>query len=406
MKVYLVLLIFICAHSASSNSLRQVHNIAADGKRIICYFGSWAVYRPDLGKFDVENIDPYLCTHVIYSFAGLDPDTNEIYSLDPYNDLYDDGGDGAYIRFTNLANVNPDLKCLLSVGGWDEDPKHYSDMANDPEKRATFVASVAPYLRQYGFHGLDLDWEYPDERGGVASDKEAYSQLLQDLKESFADDGFLLSIAVSGGKDTIDAAYNVPEIVLSVDFINLMTYDFHGSWEDYTGANAPLSSRPGESKTDQTLNDEFAVNYWLQLGAPASIINLGMPIYGNSYILEDQSNTDYYSPTSGPGDAGPYTDEAGTLGYNEVCVSLQNGGWIEMFDDYYKTPYAYQGNQWVSYENTDSIAAKCQLVINYGLGGAMIWSLDTDDFQPTCGSTAFPLLTAINDNIRGDNSKQ
>ncbi|MPC71521.1 putative chitinase 2 [Portunus trituberculatus] len=59
-----------------------------------CYFGSWAVYRPGLGKFDVEDIDPFLCTHALYAFAGLQASTGTIVSLDPYNDLYDNYGKG------------------------------------------------------------------------------------------------------------------------------------------------------------------------------------------------------------------------------------------------------------------------------------------------------------------------
>lgn len=35
-------------------------------KKLVCYYGTWAVYRPDAGKYPVENIDPHLCTHVIY----------------------------------------------------------------------------------------------------------------------------------------------------------------------------------------------------------------------------------------------------------------------------------------------------------------------------------------------------
>ena len=66
----------------------------ASGKRVGCYFGSWAVYRPGFGKFDVENIDPFICDFVVYSFAGLNPTTYQIQSLDPYNDLYDNYGKG------------------------------------------------------------------------------------------------------------------------------------------------------------------------------------------------------------------------------------------------------------------------------------------------------------------------
>lgn len=59
-----------------------------------CYYGSWAVYRPGQGKFDVEDIDPFLCTHVLYAFAGLQESTGTIISLDPWNDLYDNYGKG------------------------------------------------------------------------------------------------------------------------------------------------------------------------------------------------------------------------------------------------------------------------------------------------------------------------
>lgn len=82
---------------------------------MVCYFGSWAVYRPGNGKFDVENIDPFLCTHIIYTFTGLGSD-NRIRVLDPWNDLYDNYGKGALIRFTNLKKQNPNLRALVSYG--------------------------------------------------------------------------------------------------------------------------------------------------------------------------------------------------------------------------------------------------------------------------------------------------
>ncbi|GAB6027330.1 Chitinase 2 [Chamberlinius hualienensis] len=373
-------------------------------RRVVCYYGSWAVYRPDLGKFDVEDIDPYICTHVIYAFAGLNPSTDEIQSLDPFNDLYDNYGKGAFERFTKLSEINPDLKCILGIGGWNEGSTKYSDMANDPSRRAKFVQSVVPFLKKYGFHGLDMDWEYPTQRGGRPSDRQAYIDLLKELKAAFEPEGFLLSAAVSAGKDTIDAAYDVPEVSKYLDFINVMAYDFHGTWESFTGHNAPLRPRPEETSYQQMMNVEFAANYWLQLGAPAEKINLGMPTYGHNFALADPNNHGFYAPTWGPGEAGPYTRQAGTLGYNEICVDLQEGGWTVEFDEYYQAPYAYKGNQWVGYDDPDSIAEKCKLANQLGFGGAMIWSIETDDFQPTCGNQKFVLLRVINEYIRGISS--
>ncbi len=103
---------------------------AQEKKKVVCYYGSWAVYRYGPGKFDVENIDPFLCTHLIFTFAGLDERTNRIVSLDPYNDLYDNWGRGAYERFVNLKRLNPEVKVILAIGGWNEGSEKYSAVSS------------------------------------------------------------------------------------------------------------------------------------------------------------------------------------------------------------------------------------------------------------------------------------
>lgn len=84
-------------------------------KKMVCYYGTWAVYRPGNGKFDVENIDTNLCTHIIYGFTGLATD-NTITCLDPWNDLADGGGKNALMRFTGLKSQNPSMKALVAIG--------------------------------------------------------------------------------------------------------------------------------------------------------------------------------------------------------------------------------------------------------------------------------------------------
>ncbi|CAG0902228.1 unnamed protein product [Darwinula stevensoni] len=181
------------------------------GKVIVCYYGSWAVYRPGDGKFDVEQIDPTFCTHLVYAFAGVGQD-NKIKVLDPWNEIVDSSGSGkdAFRRFNALKSKSPGLKTLLAVGGWNEGSTSFSQMSADAGRRATFVASCVDLLKQYGFDGLDMDWEYPANRGGSAADKGNFVQLLRDLKAAFRPYGFLLTAAVSAGKNTIDTAYDVP----------------------------------------------------------------------------------------------------------------------------------------------------------------------------------------------------
>lgn len=136
-------------------------NVQGHDKQVVCYWGTWANYRPNQGKFTPEDIDPSLCTNLIYSFAGLDPNTWSIKSLDPFMDLSEDYGLSGFKKATDLKFAYPNLKVTLAIGGWNEGSKKYSDLAKDPEKRKMFVESVVEFLHRHNFDGLDLDWEYP-----------------------------------------------------------------------------------------------------------------------------------------------------------------------------------------------------------------------------------------------------
>ena len=118
-KLVTPLLVLFLGYHCNIVNTHNVKDVAYD-KVIMCYFGSWSTYRWASGHFDVEDIDPFLCTHLVFGFAGLDPDSYTIRALDPYNELEDNWGRGAYKRFTNLKNINPNLVTLLAIGGWNE----------------------------------------------------------------------------------------------------------------------------------------------------------------------------------------------------------------------------------------------------------------------------------------------
>ena len=118
-KLAISLLVLLLGYHNNIVNTYNVKDVAYD-KVIMCYFGSWSTYRWASGHFDVEDIDPFLCTHLVFGFAGLDPESYTIRALDPYNELEDNWGKGAYKRFTNLKNINPNLVTLLAIGGWNE----------------------------------------------------------------------------------------------------------------------------------------------------------------------------------------------------------------------------------------------------------------------------------------------
>ena len=120
MKVALVAAVATALAVGISASSRAQPKGTGYNKAVMCYFGSWSVYRPGNGKFDVEDIDPFACTHLVFGFAGLDAFTNEIIALDPYNELEENWGRGAFKRFTGLKKINPNLVTLLAIGGWNE----------------------------------------------------------------------------------------------------------------------------------------------------------------------------------------------------------------------------------------------------------------------------------------------
>lgn len=153
-------------------------------EKLICYYGTWSTYRSSNGKFDVENIDPYLCTHLIYSFVGI-TESGGVRIMDPYLDLKDNYGRGNIKKFNNLKLKNPNLKTLVAVGGWNEGSKKFSTVANNPKLRTIFAQSALEFVLKHNFDGFDLDWEYPAQRDGDSTgDKKAFILFVKEIYEA------------------------------------------------------------------------------------------------------------------------------------------------------------------------------------------------------------------------------
>ncbi|XP_017830507.4 oviduct-specific glycoprotein [Callithrix jacchus] len=264
--------------------------------------------------------------------------------------------------------------------------------------RGKFIASVISLLRTYDFDGLDLFFLYPGLRGSPRHDRWTFLFLIKELLFAFQEEALLtmrprllLSAAVSGVPHIVKTSYKVRFLGRLLDFINVLSYDLHGSWEGFTGHNSPLFSLPDDPKSSA-----YAMNYWRKLGAPSEKLIMGIPTYGRTFHLLEASNSGLQARAMGPASPGKYTKQAGLLAYYEICSFVWGAKkhWI----DYQYVPYANKGDEWVGYDDAISFTYKAWFIKREHFGGAMVWTLDMDDVRGTfCGTGPFPLVYVLND---------
>ncbi|KAL8382438.1 hypothetical protein RB595_006292 [Gaeumannomyces hyphopodioides] len=349
-------------------------------KKNIVYFANWDIYGRN---YRAKDIPAQNVTHILYSFANLQPDGTVIpgggdadtAAHDPADPSYPGPGnnvDGCVKELFALKNAHRHVKILLSIGGWSWS-HNFASAAGSVENRSRFAKTAVELLANWGLDGIDIDWEYPT----TEAESESMLRLLIQLREALdgyaADHApgyrFLLTMATGAGPEH----YNIMSMHLGrmgvyVDAMNLMAYDFTGSWDAKSGHQANLrASKTNPSSTP--FSAERAVADYLALGVAPDRIVLGMPLYGRSF-----ENTD------GPGQSfagtGPGSWEQGIWDYKV----LPRPGAVETVDAETGAAYSYDATtrEMVSYDTVETVAQKTAYIKDLALGGAMFWEISGD----------------------------
>ncbi|XP_029580225.1 acidic mammalian chitinase [Salmo trutta] len=370
--------------------------------RLVCYVNSRTLHHPDMPTFSLDMADPFLCTHIIMAYMDLDQD----YHITPFTQE-----DKTLCNSLNmLKEGNPDLKTLLAVGGRNSTDTRLLKMSSDNTRRKTFVQSVLKHLRQEGFDGLDVVWQPPSASNVAQGGKNIFTNLLKELRGGIQEEArvsgieaLLLSTAVSGLEDYAREAYDAQSFPQYVDFISLVTSDLHGPLEGMLGHISPLFSRKHPAM--DTPQRENQVQYWLSQGVDSQKLTLGFPAYSPvPQILVNEINDDK-EDTELQEDAAEYTETDTTvrvMAYHEVCQYLKSGAVVK-FDKSKKLIQAHEYDHWLNFEYIHILREKMRALQRQELGGAMVWSLDLDDFTGTlCGKGRFPFTRLLKASLLRD----
>ncbi|MGG7177276.1 glycosyl hydrolase family 18 protein [Clostridium paraputrificum] len=433
----------VSAVESKENLSSQMSSVRASGttetveRKVVAYFPEWAYTKEANDYYTADRMPWDKITHINYAFAHVGKDnkigiSDKVAALQA--ELPGQTSDFPYKGHFNVLNSYkkkyPNVKTMISIGGWAESSGFYT-MCQTPEGRQTFANSVVDFLKEYGFDGADIDYEYPTSvkesgnpidfpvadpmRGRLYNDYLEMMKVLRDtIDEASVRDGkkYLLTAAITASGWVL-AGMGRGEYVQYLDYLNLMSYDYHGSWDGYVAHNSPLYSDPEDPATTgmkyNYLSTDWSVKYFSGLMDPSKIV-VGIPYYtrgwegvkpgkreGGLYGSAWKGKVDDSEGTGAVGIDNIWHDKlpdgseepggSNPLWHVKNLLADKNLGYQRFWDDKSKVPYVWNENKkvFLSFEDEQSMGEKMDYIVNNNLGGAMIWEIDGDFSKDSTG---------------------
>ena len=412
---------------------------ASSSKNIVAYYPNWGVYGENNQNMKVDQLPWDKVTYINHAFWMV-ADDYTLVSTDEWADLQMDMGytaklpdgseyKGHFAAYKAMHEKYPNVNILISVGGWTK-CHNFSAMASTKEHRAIFINSCIQTLKKYPFiAGIDLDWEYPGQGRlgdsddpndfgcpGTEKDKANFTVLLKELRQAMNKNGMQnAKITICEQANVANSIKNqeLKKIAKVVDMVNVMTYDYDGSWSKKTGALSPLKS--------DALNTAKSMEEYSKYFNKKQL-NVGTPLYSRGWGQVEMVNGTALGQMSGAPDTasvrvcgiqdqvkgtyGVYTSQWDSTGKAKlvrepellgkeygVYPGGQNpwfllkkwekspqDGWIAGFDERTVSAWLYNSKtkEFYSYENERSLQAKLDFVNQNNYGGMIVWCVTGD----------------------------
>jgi chitinase len=334
------------------SALAGVSVAQAQKKAVLAYYAG--------GLQELDGYDPNNFTHIIYCFGHLNGDKLHIRSSRDTQMIS---------KMVGMKKKNPDLKVLLSLGGWGG-CRTCSEVFSTSAGRETFANSVKSLTDHFGSDGIDLDWEYPAIEGPpghrfTPEDKGNFTQLVKRLREVLGLSQ-TITFAAGGFGKFLEEAIDWQSVMPYVDFVNLMTYDLINDYSKVTGHHTALYSTSFQKESTDS-----CVRWLLSHGVDPGKLIVGAAFYAR--IWKDVPPTSYGLNQSG--------NFQRTVGFSAFEKELSTAsGFKHHWDSTAQAPYAYdpEHGRFATFDDKRSIEAKTRYVLKLGLGGIMFWHLGQD----------------------------
>lgn len=328
-----------------------------------------------VGGFDgniIESslIDAKKLTHINYAF--VDVKGNRAWLTNEKTDTVN------FRRLNELKRVNPDLKILISVGGWTWS-KNFSDAVLSDTATHNFAQSAVDIVSKYNLDGVDIDWEYPgmigDNNVYRPDDKNGYTNLFRELRtiqdelSKKTNKKYLVTTAIGGSREFLQHT-EMGVAQQYIDYINLMGYDFDGTYDNLAGHHSNLYTPSGKP---YIYSVDVCIQNLKRVGVDLSKVVMGIGFYGKGKAVRDTTNNGLYQIPLRPMFGGGYTFLKDSL--------VNQKGFVRHWDDASKAPYLFNAEKkiFITYDDEESVKIKCEYIKKHKLGGAMFWEYFSDE---------------------------